>query len=227
MKLATSGTILACQLALEQGWSINLSGGYHHAKPDRGEGFCVFADIPLAIRKLPETISKVLIVDLDAHQGNGFQTIFASIGQSEQGRSEVEYSDRPEIAVLDIYNKNVYPNDTFAKKFIRFNGAISSGTSDAEYFDILQNLLPSALQDHRPQIVIYNAGTDIFEEDPLGGLSITREGIIRRDEFVFKSCRDLNIPIAMVLSGGYTSASAEIISSSIINLHDKGIIRLS
>lgn len=227
MKLATSGTILASQLALEYGWSINLSGGYHHAKPDQGEGFCVYADIPLAIKKLPNSISRILVVDLDAHQGNGFQTIYASLGLDENGKSEVEYHQQPDVAVLDMYNENIYPQDNFAKQFISYDGAIPSGTGDNEYFRVLHNLLPLALSQHKPQLVFYNAGTDIFSNDPLGGLAISRNGIIQRDEFVFKSCRDLNIPIAMVLSGGYTRESADIISSSILNLSEKGIIALA
>jgi histone deacetylase 11 len=226
MKLATSGTILAGKLALEHGWAINLSGGYHHAKPHRGEGFCFFADIPLAIKKLPVETARVLVVDLDAHQGNGFQSIFAAIGQDEQGRSEVEYVSHPEVAILDMYNQYNYPRDSFAKGFITYDGAVSAATSESQYFDILNQLLPQALTEHQPQIVFYNAGTDIYEKDPLGGLNISADGIVRRDELVFRSCRDLNIPIAMVLSGGYTSASAGIITSSIINLHDKGLIHL-
>lgn len=226
MKLATSGTILAGKLALEHGWAINLSGGYHHAKPHRGEGFCFFADIPLAIKKLPAETTKVLVIDLDAHQGNGLQSIFAAIGQDEHGHSEVEYVSHPEVAILDMYNQFNYPRDSFAKGFIAYDGAVSASTSEPQYFDLLQQLLSQALTEHQPQIVFYNAGTDIYEKDPLGGLNISADGIVRRDELVFKFCRDRNIPIAMVLSGGYTPASASIITSSIVNLHDKGLIHI-
>lgn len=226
MKLATSGTILASQLALEHGWAINLSGGYHHAKADRGEGFCVYADIPLAIRKLPVSVDKVLIVDLDAHQGNGFQTIFSAIGQDESGKSAVEFVPVPEVAILDMYNKDVYPHDSFAKQFIGYKGEMASGTKDDVYLETLHHLLPLAISEHQPKIVFYNAGTDIYEHDPLGGLKISREGIIARDEFVFSQCRARNIPVVMVLSGGYTRESANIISSSIANLHEKGLIKL-
>lgn len=226
MKLATSGTIMASELALEHGWAINLSGGYHHAKPDRGEGFCALADIPLAIRKLKTAgkVDKVLIVDLDAHQGNGFQTLYSTINTETE---EVTYKKDSTITILDFYNNDIYPGDTFAKTFIKYKGELRSGTKDKEYVQRLGKLLPKAIEDNTPDIIFYNAGTDIYEDDPLGALSISAEGIMKRDEYVFAKCREYHIPIVMVLSGGYTRESANIIANSIKNLHAKGLINLN
>ena len=237
MKQAAAGTILASNLALTNGWAINLSGGYHHAKSGNGEGFCVYADIPIAIRKLlnmksdmttdltgdPPKISKALIVDLDAHQGNGYLSAFTSIDPTSK---EFSYAKLSNIRIFDMYNGDIYPHDTFAKDFIDYDFPLPSKTSDKKYLSLLREYLPQVLDEDRPDIVFYNAGTDIYERDPLGALSITKAGIIERDEFVFQSCRERNIPIVMVLSGGYTAESAEIISKSIANLIDKKIISL-
>jgi len=215
MKLATAGTVLATELALQYGWAINLSGGYHHAKTGNGEGFCVYADIPLAVytlfEKHPE-IGKVLIVDLDAHQGNGFESIF-------------KHDQR--IAMFDIYNKDMYPHDFDAQQFITFDYPVSSGITDQEYLSIVHTKLPKAITDSKPKFIVYNAGTDIFARDPLGNMKVSAQGIIKRDEFVFRCAREKNIPIVMVLSGGYTPESAGIIGRSIVNLADQKLINVT
>jgi histone deacetylase 11 len=125
-----------------------------------------------------------------------------------------------------MYNGKIYPGDKFAKQFITYDYPLKSFTKDKEYLETLSTDLPEAINDCRPDLVFYNAGTDIYENDPFGSLSITQEAIIARDEIVFRLCRNRNIPIVMVLSGGYTLASADIISSSIKNIHEKGIISL-
>lgn len=241
MRLGTAGTIKASELALQHGWAINLSGGYHHAKPDGGEGFCVYADIPLAIRKLLQPgennnplVSRILVVDLDAHQGNGLSSIFSSIVTSEgsTSKSVVKYdlpnpSSSNVVHILDIFNGYIYPGDKFAQRFISYPAPLPSYTSDSPYLMTLRQLLPQAVAEVRPDIVFYNAGTDIFARDPLGALSVSEEGILARDEYVFRTCREQNIPIVMVLSGGYTERSAEIIASSIINLNTKRIININ
>lgn len=205
MRFATGGTVLAVQLALEKGWSINLSGGYHHAKAGNGEGFCVFADIPLAIYTLWEKNPdlKVMIIDLDAHQGNGIEAIL---------------KNDPRIAVFDVYNGYVYPNDTAAKQFIRFNYPLLPGTDDAIYLKLLNDHLPQAIDAFAPDLIIYNAGTDILAGDAVGQLGVTAQGIMKRDMAVFQWAQTRNIPICMVLSGGYTQRSADIIGASIENI---------
>ncbi len=210
MKRATSGTILGAELALKYGWSINLSGGYHHAKKDSGGGFCFYADIPLAIIKIFEKnpTFKVMIIDLDAHQGNGHESIF---------------KDEPRVSIFDVYNKDIYPHDIEARKRINFNFPVNSHMKDSDYLRLLAHELPKAIVQVKPNLIIYNAGTDIFEEDPLGHMNISAKGIIQRDELVFSAALNRKIPILMVLSGGYTSKSAEIVGRSIDNLLTKVI----
>ncbi len=204
MKYATQGTVLGAELALKSGWAINLSGGYHHAKANSGEGFCFFADIPLAAYKLWQQPKyknlKILIVDLDAHQGNGHESIF---------------KDNPKIAVLDVYNRQIYPNDMQARKYIKYDYPVISNIKDKEYLELVKNGLEKAINTEKPELIIYNAGTDIFEKDPLGKMKISKKGIIERDFMVFKMAIERKIPILMVLSGGYTLESALIISESI------------
>jgi histone deacetylase 11 len=192
MRLATMGTAIAAKTALETGIGINLSGGYHHASCDRGSGFCVYADIAIAIASLRQSgqltaTDSIAIIDLDAHQGNGLARIF------ECDRS---------IHILDMYNRDIYPQDRQAIDRIDCNLPLASGTRDAEYLDKLYQYLPSFLSQIRPKIAFYNAGTDIYEHDPLGRLKISAEGILARDRFVFQTLVDAGIPVVMVLSGG-------------------------
>lgn len=202
MRYATSGTILGTKLAKEKRWSVNLSGGYHHAKSCNGEGFCVFADIPLAVSKLHQVNPnlKVMVVDLDAHQGNGCACIFKGDNR---------------IALFDIYNGEIYPNDIKAKQYIKYDFPVKSYTQDKEYLDLLGTELPKAIKEFQPDFIIYNAGTDIFEEDPIGRMSISKNGIMERDSVVFKLALENNIPILMVLSGGYSPKCPDIISDSL------------
>ncbi len=213
MKMATGGTILGADLALEKGWAINLSGGYHHAKHDCGGGFCAYADIPLAITKVLEKnpTYKAMIIDLDAHQGNGHEDFF-----KEEDR----------VAIFDVYNSEIYPHDYAARTRIDYNYPVASGIADEEYLKLLAEKLPAALDESKPNFIIYNAGSDIFEEDPLGRMKISAQGIIKRDELVFKFARERNIPILMVLSGGYTKKSAGIIGKSIENIL-KNVLKVS
>lgn len=223
MRLATGGTILAVQLALEKGWAVNLSGGYHHAKASEGGGFCFYVDIPLAIHKVQV---KTLIVDLDAHQGNGLITTF--VLRTPSGVSEpITYTQSDQVAILDVYNQDNYPGDTFAKQFIRYDNGIAGGTGDEAYLTTVRAALIDAMSSFRPQLVIYNAGTDIYCNDSLGDLNVSAQGIIARDELVFQCCKDERVPIAMVLSGGYSQESAGIIVDSLSNLHAKGLINLN
>lgn len=205
MKLATGGTCVGAELALKRGWAMNLSGGYHHAKSDEGGGFCFFADINIAALKTWEKNPEIniLVVDLDAHQGNGHEAIF---------------ENEPRAFIFDMYNEDNYPYDGQAKKYIDFDIPLKPGIKDAEYLNILYENFPSALDSCQPGLIIYNAGSDIFSEDELGGMNISEEGIINRDEFIFKMALDKKIPILMVLSGGYSKKSGRIIGKSIENI---------
>lgn len=210
MQLATGGTLLATRLAIDPsgpGWAINLSGGYHHAKAISGEGFCALADIPVAAHALwaSNPTLRILVIDLDAHQGNGISSVFG---------------DDERVRMLDIYNDAIYPNDEPAAAFVEDNYPIPSGTGDDAYFNVLTKALPASIAAARPDLIFYNAGTDVYKDDPLGALALTREGIIKRDEMVFTAARNQDIPIVMVLSGGYTKESAGIIADSIESLLD-------
>lgn len=205
IRYATGGTILGAKLAIEREWAINLSGGYHHAKADSGGGFCFFADVPIAVRKMWEETPdrKVLIVDLDAHQGNGNASIFR---------------DDPRVDLFDVYNGLIYPGDYEAAGCVRYNHPVDMSIGDEEYLGLLERELPPAIDESSPGLIIYNAGTDVLTGDPLGGMNITAEGIIRRDGIVFQYAADRRIPILMVLSGGYTRQSAGVIGRSIGNI---------
>lgn len=204
IRFATGGTILAANLALENGWAINLGGGYHHTKAEEGGGFGFFADVPIAIKELWRSNPKlkVLIVDLDAHQGNGNESIF----KADQ-----------RIFILDVYNRDIYPKDKQAKEFIDFDRPVGS-LNNEEYLDVILNSLPLAIKNSQPDLIIYNAGSDVLLGDPLGGMNLTKAGIIKRDQLVFEYATKSKVPIMMVLSGGYTSVSAKIVGESIENI---------
>jgi len=207
MRWATKGTILTAKEALSHGIAINLSGGYHHASRQNGEGFCIYSDIAIAIECLRNEKhlivgDQVIIIDLDAHQGNGLERI---------------YLTDEDVKIFDMYNEDIYPRDFLAQKRIDFDIPLSTNTNEAEYLALLENNLPYFLEDLRnPKLAIYNAGTDIYEFDPLGGLSVSAQGVLKRDQFVFNTLTNRNIPWMMVLSGGYTYESYKLIAESII-----------
>ncbi|XP_022301246.2 histone deacetylase 11-like isoform X2 [Crassostrea virginica] len=208
----TGGTILAGKLAQERGWAINIGGGFHHCSANQGGGFCAYADITLSIKFMfdrLQSISKVLIIDLDAHQGNGH---------------ERDFMDDDRVYIMDVYNRGIYPYDGFAKRAIKRKVELSHGTDDEVYLELVDRHTKEALEEFQPDAVVYNAGTDILEGDPLGNLSITAQGIIERDRLVFSHVRSRNIPILMVTSGGYQRSTARIIADSILNLKQLGLI---
>ncbi|XP_074317320.1 histone deacetylase 2 [Silene latifolia] len=208
------GSVLAAKLAKERGWAINVGGGFHHCSADKGGGFCVYADISLCIHFafVRLGISRVMIIDLDAHQGNGHERDFA---------------DDRRVYILDMYNSEVYPLDFTARRHIDQKVEVKSGTSTEEYLRKLDDALEVAGRMFDPELIVYNAGTDILAGDPLGRLSITPDGIIKRDEKVFAFARDKNIPLLMLTSGGYMKSSAKVIADSIINLTRKQLIEMS
>ncbi|CAG0890656.1 unnamed protein product [Cyprideis torosa] len=212
MKYHVGGTILATQIALDRGWAINIGGGFHHASRSRGGGFCFYADITIAIleaRKVKDP--KVLIVDLDAHQGNGHERDFIADNK---------------VRIMDVYNYLIYPFDDQAKRGITYDYPIRPGTSDEEYLKIVRGGLEKAFAKEH-DLLFYNAGTDCLAGDPLGDLQVSREGIIKRDELVFETAAKYRTPIVMVTSGGYTSISARVIADSILNLYKKELIKPS
>ncbi len=202
------GSLLAAEAALEHGWAINLGGGFHHASANSGGGFCALADISLIIKFLRKEnkIKKAMIVDLDAHQGNGY---------------EHDFINDEDAYIVDFYNYEVFPNDLEAKKAIDLKVEMPAFSGDTYFLSRLESQLPEALQNFKPDIIIYVAGTDILDGDSLGALSISAEGIIRRDEFVFQQALEKKVPIVMLLAGGYQKSNALIIAESILNLRKK------
>ncbi|XP_070193621.1 histone deacetylase 11-like [Littorina saxatilis] len=208
----TGGTILAGKLAMERGWAVNVGGGFHHCSSDKGGGFCAYADITLSLRFLfdrVEGVARAMIVDLDAHQGNGH---------------ERDFMDDERVYIMDFYNRGIYPHDGYAKRAIKRKVELEHFTSDREYLRLLRNHIEGALNEFTPDVIVYNAGTDILDGDPLGNLSISAQGIIERDQIVFQKARTRGIPILMVTSGGYMRETARIIADSILNLRQLGLI---
>ncbi|XP_059800090.1 histone deacetylase 11 isoform X2 [Hemitrygon akajei] len=203
----TGGTIMAGKLAIERGWAINVGGGFHHCSSDQGGGFCAYADITLAIKFLferVEGVSKAMIIDLDAHQGNGH---------------ERDFMDDNRVYIMDVFNRYIYPGDGFAKRAIKWKIELEWDTEDSEYLQKVKTHVAKALNEVTPDIIVYNAGTDILDGDQLGGLAVSPQGIIKRDEAIFEAARKYKIPILMVTSGGYQRSTARIIADSILNLH--------
>ncbi|XP_052465597.1 histone deacetylase 11 isoform X2 [Carassius gibelio] len=212
LRTQTGGTIMAGKLAMDRGWAINVGGGFHHCSSDKGGGFCAYADITLAIKFLferVEGVARATIIDLDAHQGNGHERDFLE--------------DR-RIYIMDVYNRHIYPGDGYAKRAIKRKVELDWGTEDMEYLQKVELHSEGALNEVKPDIIIYNAGTDILDGDPLGGLAISPQGIVKRDEIIFRAARRRGIPILMVTSGGYQKKTARIIADSILNLHRQGLI---
>ncbi len=211
MRHATGGTVVAARLALRRGWAINLGGGYHHASLDRGGGFCVYPDITLAVRAVRQDTPpahKVMIIDLDAHQGNG------------HGR---DLGQDPDVFILDIYNHSIYPGDEAARRGIDL--AHDAPADTGAYLDLLARALDTAFSKFTPDLVIYNAGTDILDGDRLGRLAISPRGVVKRDEMVFARAFKVGVPVVMLLSGGYQDTNAAVIARSIKNLFDKLSLR--
>jgi histone deacetylase 11 len=207
MLWATAGTILAAELAVRGGSAINMSGGYHHAGRERGEGFCVYADVAIAIHHLWATgllgpSDTVAYIDLDAHQGNGVARIFEA---------------DPRVHIFDMYNRDIYPWDGKARKRINRNVPLLANTPTNIYLNRLRTELPEYLMTLGPGVkfAVYNAGTDIYEGDRLGGLQVSAEGVFERDRFVIETFRAAGIPWLMVPSGGYSPAGAALLANTV------------
>jgi len=185
---ASGGTILAARLALAHGIAVNVGGGYHHAGPDRGGGFCIYADMPIAIRVLrnEQLVARALIVDLDAHQGNG--TILCC--QSD-----------PAVFTFSMHQGNIYP---IPKERGDRDVELRAGAGDRAYLDTLRQALPEVIRESRPDLVILQAGCDTLKGDPLANLAMTHEGIVTRDAYVIDACVAAGIPVVMTLGGGYS-----------------------
>lgn len=191
--LSAGGSTLAGRLALEAGVGVNIGGGFHHAFPDHGEGFCVIHDVAVAIRRLQtdNLIQRAMTVDCDVHQGNGTAAIFAG--------DESVYT-------LSIHQENNYP---YPKPPSNLDVNLHDGVQDAEYLTALEDGLDKALAEFSPQVIFYLAGADPYREDQLGGLKLSLQGLQERDRMVFEKIRAKDIPVVVTLAGGYARQVAD------------------
>jgi acetoin utilization deacetylase AcuC-like enzyme len=185
--LAAGGSILAARHAIADGWAVNIGGGFHHAYPDHGEGFCVIHDVAVAIRRMQfeGAIKTAMVVDTDVHHGNGTAAIF---GSDES------------VFTLSIHQERNYPS---MKPPSNIDVNLADGTEDEDYLAILEKNLHQAFHDFSPELLFYVAGADPYREDQLGGLALTMEGLARRDALVFDYAKRHRVPVAVTLAGGY------------------------
>lgn len=184
---AVGGTIDAAYWALEHGLAMNLAGGTHHAFPERGEGFCVYNDVAVAIRVLQQDgrIGRAAVIDLDVHQGNGTHAIFAG---------------DPRVYTFSMHGGRNYP---FHKVAGSLDIELADDTGDEAYLDALAAALPRVLPAADADLVFYLAGADPHENDRLGRLKLTFDGLARRDAMVLAACREIGLPVAITIAGGY------------------------
>ena len=187
--IATGGTILACSLALRDGVSFNVSGGFHHAFPDHGEGFCAVHDVAVGVRRMQKdrSIRRAMIVDCDVHHGNGTAAIFAG---------------DPSVFTFSIHQLNNYPE---IKPPSDVDIHLADGVQDEEYLAKLEETLLPSLDRFQPDLVAYVAGADPYREDQLGGIKLTLDGLRRREELIFGEAFRRQIPVAVVPAGGYAA----------------------
>lgn len=184
---AVGGTVEAAFAALTHGVAMNLAGGTHHAFADHGEGFCVFNDVAVAIRALQhdDRIARAAIVDLDVHQGNGSNAIFAGDDS---------------VYTFSMHGRRNYP---FAKVPGSLDLELEDGTADDEYLSALDAALPRVIAESRADVIVYLAGADPHENDRLGRLRLTQAGLARRDVIVLQAAREVGIPVVITIAGGY------------------------
>jgi acetoin utilization deacetylase AcuC-like enzyme len=194
--LAAGGTTLAARLALKLGAALHLSGGFHHAFPDHGEGFCYLNDIAVAIRRLQHdgAVRTAAVIDCDLHQGNGTATIFR---------------DDPSVFTFSIHEEDNYP---LPKPPSDLDIGLPSGCEDERYLAGVRTGLRAAIEERPLDLALYLAGADPYEDDLLGGLAVTMQGLAERDEMVLGTCAAHHVPVAVVLAGGYAHDTADTVA---------------
>ena len=186
--MIADGTMKASEFAIKYGVAMNIAGGTHHAFTNKGEGFCMLNDQAIGARYLQEKglANKILIVDLDVHQGNGTAEIF---------------QNNNTVFTFSMHGKSNYP---FHKEKSDLDIALENGTEDAAYLSILKETLPNLITKQQPDFIYYLCGVDVITTDKLGKLSLTIEGCKERDRFVLQTCKDLSIPVMCSMGGGYS-----------------------
>lgn len=212
--LSAGGSILAAARALQDGVAFNIAGGFHHAYPDHGEGFCMIHDVAVAIRRMQKDgrIRTAMTVDCDVHHGNGTAAIFAGARAQADPLPSVASSSlrKPagrargaqagDVFTISLHQYNNYPPD---KPPSSIDVDLPDGIGDDDYLAWLDNALSSGLRQFQPDLICYIAGADPYREDQLGGLALTIEGLKKRDELMFKVARTQNIPVMVTYAGGY------------------------
>lgn len=187
------GTMMATDIAFSDRLGIHIGGGFHHAFADHGEGFCVLNDIAVAVRSAmrKRLAEKVMVIDCDLHQGNGTAAIFAK---------------DPDVFTFSIHQESNYP---YYKPASSLDIGLRDRASDKEYLEALYENIPKIVSDFQPGLLMYVAGADPYEDDRIGGLAITKDGLKKRDAFIFNQAIHYDIPIAVVLAGGYAFDEAD------------------
>jgi acetoin utilization deacetylase AcuC-like enzyme len=215
--LAAGGSILAARQALKDRVCISIGGGFHHAHPDHGEGFCMIHDVAIAIRRLQRDnqIRTAMTVDCDVHQGNGTAAIFAgtrtesvplpsvsasTLNQNWAAKTRMRGAHAGDVFTISLHQHNNYP---LYKPPSSIDVDLPDGIGDDDYLAWLDNALSSGLRQFEPDLICYIAGADPYREDQLGGLDLTVEGLKRRDELLFRVARAQNIPVMVTYAGGY------------------------
>jgi len=212
--LAAGGSILAADYALGDGIAISIGGGFHHAFPDHGEGFCMIHDVAIAIRHMQRDgkIRYAMTVDCDVHQGNGTAAIFAAPRTASEPlpsvptstltstKTKMRSSHTGDVFTISLHQENNYPA---WKPPSSIDINLPDEIGDDDYLAWLDNALSSGLRQFDPDLLCYIAGADPYREDQLGGLSLTIDGLKKRDELVFRVAKARGIPVMVTLAGGY------------------------
>jgi acetoin utilization deacetylase AcuC-like enzyme len=220
--LAAGGSILAAQHSLIDAVAFNIGGGFHHAFPDHGEGFCMIHDVAVAIRRMQRDskIRTAMTVDCDVHHGNGTAAIFAgtrtvseplpSSGPAVLGRKPLMRGTHSgDVFTISLHQENNYPS---TKPPSSIDVDLPDGITDDDYLAWLDNALSSGLRQFTPDLICYIAGADPYREDQLGGLALTIEGLKKRDELVFRVAKTQGIPVMVTYAGGYARNVADTVT---------------
>jgi acetoin utilization deacetylase AcuC-like enzyme len=196
-KIIMQGTVDCALFALQQGVSMNVAGGTHHAFADRGEGFCLLNDIAIACQYLlqQKLVHQILVVDLDVHQGNGTASIF---------------QNNSKVFTFSMHSRHNYP---LHKEKSDLDVELEDGTDDYAYLHLLERNFPEVLGNVSPDFVFYQSGVDILSTDKLGRLKVSREGCKKRDQMVIESCYESKIPLCISMGGGYSIRIADIVEA--------------
>ena len=195
--IISQGTIDCVHFSSEHGVSMNIAGGTHHAFYDRGEAFCMLNDQAIAANYIIEEglFKKILIIDLDVHQGNGTASLFSS---------------NPNVYTLSFHGKKNYP---FRKEKSDLDIELDDNTNDKEYLKLLKEIIPKVIDQFEPEFIFYLSGVDVLENDKLGRLSLTIDGCKERDRFILETCKDNCIPVQVSMGGGYSMVLKNIIEA--------------